>query len=502
MSTEEQITEGKSIPAQLEVARSYASRKGLEIKSEHQFDESSIKDQRTKFELVIEEIRASKEPLALIVETIDRLQRSFKESVLLDEFRKQGRLEIHFIRENLVIHKNSNSSELQRWDLGVFMARSFVLQISDNVKRTIEHKLRNGEWPSRAPYGYYNFKNEDGKASIAPRPFESQIVAKMYEWYGSEAHSMEDIRFKLKNELEVIMSKGQIDFILKNPFYAGDMVHNGKVFHHNYQTIISKQLYDKVQSVKAGYHKKPCKFGGLGHLYRGLLRCAKCGHAFTPEKKTKKSGKEYVYYHCTGYSGKHPDKWLREEELTRQFSEIVKSIALPKEIADKLHKTLDESHRGKVVYYNEVYSGLEAEHKAIEGYLAKNYDHLLKGRITDDEHDKKRKELRERQAEIQSKLGSLQKADEEYYLTATYILKLASRAPEVFESSEPEAKRKILKIILQNCIVKDATLVPTIRSPFSLLAKGASRHEWLPVEVPATLVDRTATLNSNSQSAI
>ena len=76
----------------LEKARDYAQRKDLKITSEYQFDESSIKDKRKKFEQVIEEIKKSKEDLALIVETIDRLQRSFKESVLLDDFRKKGKL--------------------------------------------------------------------------------------------------------------------------------------------------------------------------------------------------------------------------------------------------------------------------------------------------------------------------------------------------------------------------------------------------------------------------
>jgi hypothetical protein len=78
-------------------------------------------------------------------------------------------------------------------------------------------------------------------------------------------------------------------------------------------------------------------------------------------------------------------------------------------------------------------------------------------------------------------LGSLQKADEDYYLTAMYILKLANRAPEIFEGSEPAAKRQILKILLQNCVVNDATLVPTIRSPFDQWAEGASRHKWFPL---------------------
>lgn len=488
VSTEEQITEGQSIPAQIEKARQYTQRKGLEIKSEHQFDESSIKDQRTKFERVIEEIKQSTEPIALVVETIDRLQRSFKESVRLDEFRKQGRLEIHFIRENLVIHKNSNSSELIRWDMGVMMARNFVLQIGDNVKRTIEHKLRNGEWPSRAPYGYRNFRNEDDKALIAPDPYESQIVAKIYEWYGSEAYSMEQIRYKLKNEYALDMSKGKIDFILKCPFYAGEMMHDGKAYPHKYQTIISRQLFDKVQSIKTSYGKKTFKFAGLPYLYRGLLHCEKCGHAFTPEKKTKKSGREYVYYHCTGYSGKHPNKWLKEEEITRQFAEIVQSVAIPDDVMAEIGKTLEESHKGKVEYRETIHNGLTAEDAKLQERIEKLYDLYTSGRITDSDYDKKRNEYREKQNEIRSKLEGLQKADEDFYLTAKYILTLSNKAPKIFEGSEPTVKRQLLKLLLQNCTVNDATLIPQIRSPFHLFVKGASRTEWLPEAYSKTTV--------------
>lgn len=61
--------------------REYTKRKGLKVYKEFQFDESSIKDRRKKFEQVIEEIKKSKEKVALIVECVDRLQRSFKESV-------------------------------------------------------------------------------------------------------------------------------------------------------------------------------------------------------------------------------------------------------------------------------------------------------------------------------------------------------------------------------------------------------------------------------------
>ena len=137
-------------------------------------------------------------------------------------------------------------------------------------------------------------------------------------------------------------------------------------------------------------------------------------------------------------------------------------------------------HKGKVEYHEELFNGLNDEYKRLEGYISKIYEHLLQERITEAEHDKKRKEFRTKQGEIQSKLANLQKADENYYVAAKLILSLASRAGQIFESSEPVAKRQLLKLLLQNCIVNDATLVPTIRSPFHLFVKGASRTAWLP----------------------
>lgn len=292
VSTEEQLKEGQSIPAQLARAREYCQRKGLEVKSEYQFDESSSKDQREKFEKVLDEIKESKEKLALVVETIDRLQRSFRESVILDELRKQDKVEIHFLRENLVISINSNSADLLRWDMGVMFARSYVLQLSDNVKRSIEQKLRNGEWPGMAPYGYKNITKEDGKKDIVPDEYESRIVQKMYEWYSTGAYSLLLVREKLKKDYNLDLSKGYIDAILKNPFYYGQMRFKGKLYPHRYEPLITKELFDKVQQIKASYNKKHFKYAGLPYAYRGLILCADCGCMVTPEKH-----KGYIYYY-------------------------------------------------------------------------------------------------------------------------------------------------------------------------------------------------------------
>lgn len=66
---------------------------------------------------------------------------------MLDELRKKEMIELHFYRENLVLNRDSNSADLLRWDMGVMFARSYVLQLRDNVKRRIDDKVAHGIFP-------------------------------------------------------------------------------------------------------------------------------------------------------------------------------------------------------------------------------------------------------------------------------------------------------------------------------------------------------------------
>ena len=180
ISDKNQEESGLSIPAQLSRITGYTENLGFKKPFIHTFTESSTKADRKKFDLIRQRIEQSKHLMVLIVDTIDRFQRSFKESIIFDEFRKAGKVELHFYREGLVIHKESNSSDLIRWDMGVLSARSYVLQLSDNVKRAIDQKLLNGEWPGKAPFGYKNITQENGKKWIVVDEYKSIVVKKLY----------------------------------------------------------------------------------------------------------------------------------------------------------------------------------------------------------------------------------------------------------------------------------------------------------------------------------
>lgn len=124
VSTKEQ-EDGQSTPAQIRRLTEYAEKKQLTVLQVFQITESSTKESRKEFEKIIDLISKSKEPIALIADTVDRVQRGFKESILIEKLLREGKMELHFLRDRLILDKNSNSTDVMRWDMSVMFAKAY-----------------------------------------------------------------------------------------------------------------------------------------------------------------------------------------------------------------------------------------------------------------------------------------------------------------------------------------------------------------------------------------
>src|SRR3989338_8936464 len=71
----------------------------------------------------------------------------------------------------------------------------------------------------------------------------------------------------------------------------------------------------------------------------------------TGEYKVKKqkngNAHNYTYYHCTKKSKtiKCPEPCIREEELNRQLSSLIKSVSLPQDWAEELNRLAVQDHK-------------------------------------------------------------------------------------------------------------------------------------------------------------
>ena len=477
VSTEEQKEAGNSLPAQMARLERYALEKGFEKKNiiPFEFDESAYKKEREKFNEVIEQIDQSKEPIALCCDKIDRLIRNFtSELVKLEEYRRTGKIELHFPSDNIVLNQDSPAHDLFRFTIGVSLAKYYSDSISDNVKRVQENKLRNGEWIGWAPVGYNNITLEDGKKWVEVNPFKSKIVISIFDWYSTGVYSMAQVKKKIKEEYDFYLSRSNVWDILKNPFYYGEMKFKGELYPHKYECLISKNTFDKAQEVKKSYKKKPFKYAGLPFYYRGVLRCAHCGCSITPERS-----KGYVYYHCTQYKGKHNAAWIREEKLTAEFGKMLKDIKLSDEAYNEVSEALKEAHDNKSYHQHNLKASLDNEYNKYQTRIEKMYEDNLDGRITNDIYDKKYREFREKQERIKRRIGSLEEADDSYYTTVTYLLRLLNKAPQLFERSKIEQRRELLQLILQNPQIKNDSLVYNLKKPFDTILQLSKTGRWL-----------------------
>ena len=49
----------------------------------------------------------------------------------------------------MIIGKGASSTDILRWDFSVMGAKSYVLNLSENVRRSLEYKRRNGDSASQ-----------------------------------------------------------------------------------------------------------------------------------------------------------------------------------------------------------------------------------------------------------------------------------------------------------------------------------------------------------------
>jgi len=476
---------GNSLPGQLFRLEKYAQENDFDIVYRHEFDESAYKAKREEFGKILNIIKGSREPFALCCDKIDRLIRNFtKDLVTLEEWRREGKIELHFPSDNLVLHKDSPATDLFRFTIGVSLAKYYSDSIRDNVKRAFEHKLRNGEWIGPPRIGYKVAVNEKGKRDHVPDPQKAHLIIRMFELYAIGNYSFKSVK-KEVDKLGLVGKEGKplsgsmVAKIIQDPFYHGIMVSKGVEYPHKYQTLISRELYSKCQEVRLGWNKKPTKYAAKPFIFRGLIRCAKCGCTVTPEIKKGK----FVYYSCTNAKGICERTYVPERRLLKPVYDALRSLQLSPEWIDELVEALRATNEAKVDFHRKEIIRLESEYNVLQRRIDALPTLLVDRVITNDVYHRCLKEWKESQYDINIQLEDYTKADEDYHITVSEVLNMARRALDVFESSEIHEKRQLLNYLLQNPRLEGRNLVFELKSPFDTIVSVRNQPVGLPVQV-------------------
>ena len=384
--------EGLSLLAQSNRLQDYADRKGLEVIKTFEIVESSTHGERKQFMEMINFCKKQKETIAIVADTVDRVQRSFKESVLLDELMRKDKIELHFYREGMILNSKSTSVDIMRWNFSVMGAKAYVLQLSENVRRSNEQKNKNGEITGQAPLGYENYINERGKKFVRPKEPDATIIKQLFEMYSLGNTSVAEL-VHYANIMGLKSRKGShvyvntIHYLLDNPFYYGEMRTFRGVMPHVYTPIITKELWDSCQEQKAIRAGDIGKYSPKPMIFKGIIRCGITNRTCPTELKKKR----FPYVVC--WKQDKTRIYVREEELVKHICSVLNRIKLPNNVLNELQQELKSSKGAERKFYAQEIKKLREEQDKLKEKLNNLFDMRLDGELDRETFDLKRNEI-------------------------------------------------------------------------------------------------------------
>ena len=341
-------------------------------------------------------------------------------------------------------------------------SKYYVDNLSENTKRGLRQKIRRGEFPGIAPFGYYN-NTKSKTVHIDKR--QAELVEAIFVLYSLGQSTFQDIADYLfergiKTSGGKPYSKDKVKYILKNPFYYGHFIYGGEIYEGKHTPIISKKLFDKVQTViKQRSH--PTKGLIEPQPYCGLLRCS-CGMMITAENKIKrqKNGNQhhYIYYRCTrkNKSVKCVEPAIRTELLDRQLSDLLAGFALPQEYADKMREMATKDELTEKAKIDGKIDGLRTDITHLSEKLQRLLDGFLDGVLERDIYTQKKAEIMSEKKTLEEQMSDLALGNLEWVEPLKDWLNKAVSIRKIAHSTDHNAKKSLLleifglNLILQN----------------------------------------------------
>ncbi len=476
--------DGCSLDAQEEKVLQYCKNNGFKVIKVFKIVESSTIRKRKQFNEAINLIKKQKETTALIAHSTDRLLRSFRDFGTIEDLIKFGKMEVHLVNEHMVLTKNSPAVDLAQFQFRVLGSNMYVNQTRDHVIKAIDYKVSHGLVIGNVPTGYLNARDPDtGNATVIIDNERALMMKRIFQDYSTGLYSVRELSEKAKkwgltsprNPTKPLSSKA-IANLLSNPFYYGKRRYKDKLLPHIYPPLIDEELFDRCQQVMNNNRVTPVVSTNKPFIFRGLIICKSCGCQICSDIKKGK----YIYLFCTKAKGKQicNSGRIREEVALGVVEDVLERLHIPEQLLEAIRKNLEELHNAGCQDYKKATQSMRQESAIQENSKQRLMDLYLRGSITDKEFDKKKAEIEKKIERLNKQILAAQSGHKEFEISLIALLKVVSKAGNIFKSSKIDQKRQILKFLFSNLWLDGKEIHYELNKPFDKLLDLNKREEW------------------------
>lgn len=320
--------------------------------------------------------------------------------------------------------------------------------------------------------------------NIVPDPEKAPLIKRVFEEFTSGNYSLSNMVEKaegwgLKSVFGKKIYKNSMHILLQRTAYYGVYKHGGEYHQGNYETLISKALFDKVQKVLK-IRSKPRKKDWV-HTYKGMMRC-NCGCAITATTKQKyykgtDRHASYTYYHCTkrrAYCSQEP---VTNIELEKMFYDMVSNISIDREVWELGVKLLRKKYEAETEQQDKIRQGWQRQYNQVSKKLGELLDLRLEGEIDSEEYIEAKKGFLDNKKQLKEKLDDEHLGSLQWLELAEKFFNNCFQAKEIMESNDLKAKRRLIRDVGSNLYLNNKKLEFSLKEPYDVLLKPSMRAD-------------------------
>ena len=372
-------------------------------------------------------------------------------------------------------------------------SKYYVDNLSENVKRGNRQKLRNGVWPSKAPYGYINNPKTRG---IDIDEEKSKVVKKAFQLFAEGGKSFVEIS-KLMHKFGIYKLDGdpvkvdQVKNMLSNRFYLGVLKYAGEYYQGTHKTFINKKLFDEVKK-QVEKIERPRQHGH-NFAFAGLATCGECGAAITAEQHVKKykngTGQTFIYYRCTKKLKSCTQKYISEHKTEIQLRKIVRDCGLHQDWEPYFEKWISEAEEKDKLTAAVEEKQLDGQIQDSEIKLNRLLDGYLDQVIEPDIYKQKKNELFDEKLKLEEKKSQIIKNGTVWLEPMKEFVNCALQAQKIARAKNNCHDLSIMaKKVGSNFFLMNRRLSANLNYPFAALSAEGGAVSAAPTDSSISLL--------------
>lgn len=469
VSTDEQAKDSRhSLPAQSRVCTQAAKELGLRVVASFQ-DPGRSATTMNRPGLKDALLFCQENPVdAFIVQETDRLARNTEDHFTIRAILEKAEVRLVSAAQPML---ETSSAEGKLIDTILASINAFQSDLtSRKVIKSIEEKVRQGGWPSKAPPGYRN-STKGGKKVVEVDPSYTSVIKDVFRLYSTKQYSLAElsdrlyeagIRTKAGNRLHA----SRIHHMLRNPFYVGRIRWGKLEARGAHQPLVDRRLFERVGRLLSQRAQTQSRRRIHDFLLRGMLRCG-CGRLLVGEVHVRK--RQYRYYRC--HNG-HCSNNVRMEQVDEEVADLVESLYFSDRLLKVVEKQVQEELRQKGTVHQKKIDAANREKARIAGMEKQLDSQFLRQTINPQEYRRMQDKLAKEKEAVE---GTLSKAG----LFAANANRLVESLSELlrnlgkaYKEASPNHKRLYLGLFWKDFVISDGVLHPVRTKLYEALGQS------------------------------